>query len=329
MSGSQQLFSLITANTLITHTYVWNVVTCCFYETSVVKLFVDLVLLWFLSGHIGIPNIEQFGLYFAFSILTCSIGTSLLCFLRFVGTGHEYPLLAASFGFSGMLITFLMFVRQKLRNQSVHHKYWTSVTYHFAPTLYVASQFTLRLIGLRSFGEDITFTTLSLLYSWSYLKFFYKYSETDAPGDRGDDFSFVGMFPEVFLFLHHLSAKMSSRVFDLSLSDVPHCVGSIHNGVLQSHGITQYFPAFGASRAEISSASFEVEISSIDRCTIELIVKLFARTPAPSAHTAPAESLNDEANTKAKVSKTDIIAERRKARAIKVQNCLKCIEIVS
>ena len=70
------ILGLVTANTLITNTYVWNLVTSCFYETNIVKLIIDLILLFVTMKSFRITNIEQFSLYFVFSILACTIGAS-------------------------------------------------------------------------------------------------------------------------------------------------------------------------------------------------------------------------------------------------------------
>lgn len=189
--------ALIPANTLITHTFVWNLASSSFYESNPLKAGFDVIMLWWISKHVGAPSLEQFGLYFAFSILACSIGTSVLSFLRFVSSGHEYPLISPSYGFGGVLIALMMFARQKLRNQPVHHRFLQFFTYNNVPTVYCGLQLVLALIGLKSFTQDLSFTFISLVFSWSYLKFYYKYNEIDPPGDRSEDFTFVGMFPEV------------------------------------------------------------------------------------------------------------------------------------
>lgn len=194
---ASQFLSLITANTLITHTYVWNMITCSFFEASPFKLIIDLGILWVSSSHIGKPNIEQFGLYFAFALLACSAGTSILRFLQFVGSGHEQALLVATNGFSGILQACLMYSRHSLRGQPLHPKLFPTITYHYAPTLYASIQIVFRIFGFRSIAQDLTFTIIGMVFSWSYLKFFYKYSDTEPAGDRSDDFTFVGMFPEV------------------------------------------------------------------------------------------------------------------------------------
>jgi hypothetical protein len=164
------MLALIPANTLITHTYVWNLGTCSFFESNPIKVLFDLIMLWWISKHVGTPSIEQFGLYFAFSLLACSIGTSVLSFLRFVSSGHEYPLISPSYGFNGVLIALMMFARQKLRNQPVHHRFLQMFTYNYLPTVYAGLQIVFALIGLKSFTQDISFTFISLIFSWSYFK---------------------------------------------------------------------------------------------------------------------------------------------------------------
>jgi hypothetical protein len=212
INDAMTLFSLVTANTLITHTYVWNLVTSSFFEANPFKLGTDLVILWLISKDVGKPNIEQFGLYFVFGILACSIGTSIICFLRFVGTGHEFPLITSTYGFSGVLLSLFMYARHALRGQPLHPHLFPQMTYHYLPTLYIGIQIILRIIGLRIVAMDLSFSCIGLLFSWSYLKFYYRHVDNEPPGDRTDDFNFVGMFPEP---LHIVLVPFTTAFYNL------------------------------------------------------------------------------------------------------------------
>lgn len=195
LPDAAEILALVPANTLITHTYAWNMVTSCFFETNPLMVVIDLVLLWTTSDKIGSPSIEQFGLYFVFNILACTIGTSLYSILRFVGTGLERPLIVPTYGMGGILMAFLMLIRQQYKSQAISSRY-PSITYHHLPIIFAVLKTILYVAGLKSFSSDLSFTCASLLFSWSYLRFYFKYTEIDPPGDKAEDFSFVAMFPE-------------------------------------------------------------------------------------------------------------------------------------
>ena len=89
LSDAVNSLALVTANTLITNTYVWNLVTSCFFETNILKLLSDIGSLVLLANSIQIKNNEQFFLYFIFSLLACTIGTSIYCLVRFFSSGNE------------------------------------------------------------------------------------------------------------------------------------------------------------------------------------------------------------------------------------------------
>jgi len=89
---------LVTANTLITNTYVWNLMTACFYEVSAVKVLFDLVSLFLLTKNLPIPSYEQYGLYCLFSILACTIATSVYCFVGFYILAKEEILITPIYG---------------------------------------------------------------------------------------------------------------------------------------------------------------------------------------------------------------------------------------
>jgi hypothetical protein len=89
---------LVTANTLITNTYVWNLVTACFYEVSVVKVVFDLLSVFILTKNLPIPSYEQYSLYCLFTILACTIATSVYCFVGFYILAKEEILITPIYG---------------------------------------------------------------------------------------------------------------------------------------------------------------------------------------------------------------------------------------
>eukprot|EP01031_Cornospumella_fuschlensis_P041263 gene41263-50360_t len=187
--------ALIVANTLITHTYVWNLVTSCFYEESWLKLVIDLIFLYGVASKVAVESLEQFLLYFVFNVLACTIGSSAYCISRFALSEHEYPLVLPMYGFNGILMCLMVFVWRHQGGQPVHPVV-PGLTYQTLPLAFLLLQLTLLLIGLRSFTRDFLFALLSLLFSWSYLRFYYKFDDLDAISNRKDEFTFVSMFPE-------------------------------------------------------------------------------------------------------------------------------------
>jgi len=185
----------VTANTLITNTYVWNLLSSCFYETSIFKIVSDIVSIVFLANSIQIKSNEQFFLYFLFSLLASTIVTSTYCFVRFFSTGQEENLISPIYGFNGVIMCVLMFARQQRRSEQVYSSV-PGLTYHNSPTLFILFQVVCLLLGFRSLVMDFHFTLISLFFCWSYLRFYYRYNEFEPAGDKSEDFSFVAMFPE-------------------------------------------------------------------------------------------------------------------------------------
>lgn len=196
VSDCKEKLGLVTANTLITNTYVWNLLTSCFYETHVGKVLFDLVALLYLTKSLPIPNLEQFGLYFLFSILACTIGTSAYCFMSFVAVARESRLITPIYGFGGVLMSIVMYARHQYRGQSVHPAF-PQLTFHHLPIVLLLVDVALYNLWCKFLVTDLHFTVIALFFSWSYLRFYYKHGTTEATGDDSEDFSFVSMFPEV------------------------------------------------------------------------------------------------------------------------------------
>lgn len=186
---------LVPVNTMIANTYAWNVITSCFFETCIPKIAADLMLYYFVSKNLSIGNMEHFFLFMGLSILACTIGTSAFCFIRFFSTKLEEMLLTPVYGFSGVLLCISMFARQQKGNEAIVVNI-PFFTFQNFPVAFISIQFVFSLLGVHQMALDLPFTVISLLFSWSYLRFFHRYDD-DSIGDKSDDFAFVAMFPPV------------------------------------------------------------------------------------------------------------------------------------
>lgn len=196
-TDAQDFLSLICGNTLIVNKYVWNLITSCFYEKYVLKIIADLVILNVITRNMKIiGGSDQFALYFVLCILACTIGASVYCFIRFFGTGMEEMLMTPIYGVGGVVMTLLMYARLQFRGEALIEAF-PLVTFQNLPLIIVIIQTIFWLIGLRSFAVDVPFTVIALPFSWSYLRFFYRFQDNLPPGDKSQEFSFVAMFPDM------------------------------------------------------------------------------------------------------------------------------------
>lgn len=206
---------LATGSTLIVNTYVWNVVTSCFFETHLAKVLIDVVAILGVARGLSISGgTDQFALYLVFSILACTVGTSAYCFVRFFATGLEEMLMEPIYGFSGVFMIVLMYARRQYRGAPL---YYTApqITYQNLPLLVLLAQTLLRTFGLTAFALDVPFSVIALLFSWSYLRFFYRYDEgtsSSSVGDKSEDFAFIAMFPEA---LHVVAVPLTTAFYNL------------------------------------------------------------------------------------------------------------------
>lgn len=211
LSDAPNKLGLVTSNTLIANKYIWNLVTSCFYETHLSKVAISAAALLPIAKGMVIDSMDQFGLYLIFSILASTIGTSTYCFLRFFATGLEEMLMEPIYGFSGVVIIILMYCRRHQKNAPIHFTV-PQITYQNLPILIILAQTLLRVFGLTVFAVDIPFSIIALLFSWSWLRFFYRYDDAGPVGDKSDEFSFISMFPEA---LHVVVVPLSTAFYNL------------------------------------------------------------------------------------------------------------------
>jgi hypothetical protein len=198
MPDATTKLGLVTANTLVADTQVWNLFTSQFYELHVIKLALDVIGIVIISTKTKIVGgLDQFGIYFGLSLFACSFFTSAYCFIRYFSTALEEMIMTPIYGFSGVFLIILMYARQQLRSEPIIPQI-THINYNNMPIVVILAQLMLWLVGLKWLALDLPFSIIGMLVSWSYLRFFYRFDSTGNPlGDRSDEFSFVFMFPEV------------------------------------------------------------------------------------------------------------------------------------
>jgi membrane associated rhomboid family serine protease len=188
---------LVTVNTMIADSQIWNIITSQFYEKSIIKLAFDILGVLVVSKATKIVGgFDQFGLFFLVCVVSCSFFTSAYCFIRFFLTGIEGMIMEPIYGFAGVFMTILTYGRQQLQNEPVIQQL-PGVTYNNLPILVVFAQIIFWLVGLKLLATDIPFSIVAMLVSWSYLRFYYKFEDSNTLGDRSENFAFVAMFPEV------------------------------------------------------------------------------------------------------------------------------------
>lgn len=157
------------------------------------------------------------------------------------------PALQPIYGFSAVLMPLAMFVRAHKRDTplcsgagagedgssptSPHAALLAHLTYNNLPIVMTVAQFLCYCIGpLKVFSKDWPFTAVSLLFSWSYCRFYYNFHENgssngnadaaegavapslQAAGAGGDSYAFVAMFPKS---LHVVMVPLSTAFYNI------------------------------------------------------------------------------------------------------------------
>ena len=196
---------LVTVNTMVADSQIWNLVTSQFYEQKWIKLAFSIVGIIVITRDTKIRIGKHFLMFFGFSLLACSVFTEAYCFIRYFSTGIEEMIMRPIFGFSGVFMIILTYSRQQLRSQPIFPQI-PNITYNNLPVLVIIAQMLLWLIGFRVFAVDLPFSIIAIMFSWSYLRFYFRYDEKFSAdgtslgrsyGDNSDEFAFVAMFPEV------------------------------------------------------------------------------------------------------------------------------------
>lgn len=215
IKDSESFLALVPVNTFVANKYVWNIVTCNFYESQPIKVVFELLLLFQVTNNLSITSSDSFALYFLVTVLGSSFFTSSYCFIRFFATKMDDMIFDPLYGFSGVLICFIMFARQQRGNQSVFYAF-PFITFHNLPILLWSLQMILYIAGFGKFTTDLPFTSISILLSWVFLRFYYKFDNKQVLGDDAEDFSFVAMFPSVKLIIELYSYSFTTYLIFLT-----------------------------------------------------------------------------------------------------------------
>ena len=206
----RQIFGLVPVNTLIANSFVWNLLTSSFLETNIFKLCIDLLGLYHVSIGLECDSVENFSLYLFICSLACSLGTSFYCFLVFFVSKHENALVSPIYGFSGMYFSMLSYARRFKQGSSIHGDL-PKFTYQTITFWIYSSQVLFYILGIKIFCKDIIFSTISILFSWSYLRFMYR-DKNGNIGDQSEAFQFVNMFP---VSAHLIVTPLSTAFYNL------------------------------------------------------------------------------------------------------------------
>jgi hypothetical protein len=143
-------------------------------------------------------------------MLASTLGTSAWCFMRFFASADELMLAQPIYGFSGVFFTVLMLARLQKKGTPIFASF-PQVTYNNLCFLVLTTQVLFWVLKLRMFTQDIPFAIISIGFSWSYLRFFFR-NEEGQIGDQSDDFAFVNMFPIV---LHPVVVPLSTAFYNI------------------------------------------------------------------------------------------------------------------
>jgi membrane associated rhomboid family serine protease len=207
---------LVSVNTFIADTQIWNLLTSQFYEENMLKLALDIIGLVIITKSVKIKGgYKIFGLFFILCALSCSLFTSAYCFIRYFSTGREEMITNPIYGFSGIFMTMITYVRQQAPDEPFLLQL-PNITNNNLPVLMIIAQSILWLVGLKVMAIDFPFSIIAMLFSWSYLRFFYRFNDGDNDesllGDRTDDFAFVNMFPKA---LHLIVIPMCTAFYNI------------------------------------------------------------------------------------------------------------------
>lgn len=133
--------------------------------------------------------------YVLLNIAFSSFFTSAYCFLRLVSTGREAMVLEPIYGASGILVSIAMYSWKRYGNKAIL-EFNPLLTYGNASLWMIISLLACWLFRYRWLALDTPFALCSILFSWSYLRFYIP-NDDGSYGTPGKDFSFVTMFPEM------------------------------------------------------------------------------------------------------------------------------------
>ena len=171
---------------------------------------VDLLGLYYVSTSLEYDSIENFVLYLFVCMLVCSLGSSFYSFFVFFVSKHEDVLVNPIYGFSGIYFSLLCYARKFKQGSSIHRDSPNFANQNIVFWIY-SLQLLFYILGMKIFCRDMIFSTISILFSWTYLRFMYKDKDGNV-GDKSETFKFVNMFPAS---VHLIMAPLSTAFYNL------------------------------------------------------------------------------------------------------------------
>lgn len=172
IADATNVLGLVVANTILSNSYVWNLLTASFFETSIIKLVVDGAVLFYIFKMVNYPHVEHFASYLAVCILSCTVLTSTYCILIYFATADPALIVSPMYGFGGILIAILMYARQYKGQESIAGASPIHISFHTLPVVLLLIEAGVWAAGFGKYARDLPFVVISLFMSWSYLRFY-------------------------------------------------------------------------------------------------------------------------------------------------------------
>ena len=304
-TDGRQVFGLVPVNTLIANSFIWNLLTCSFFETNVFKLCVDLLGLYHVFIGLEYDSLENLILYIFICMMVCSLGTSFYCFLVFFVSKHETMLVSPVYGFSGIYFSLLCYARKFKQNSPIHRDL-PKFTYQSIAFWIYSSQLLLYVLGIKMFSRDMIFSTISILFSWTYLRFMYKDKDGNV-GDKTEAFKFVNMFP---VAVHPIAIPLSTAFYNMFVLIGVFSPLESEKKVSQHHLRLICFP-----HRRFVNRNFRIPLYVYSYVSYALLHRVFIDACKLDLHFRPDPS---KSNFIAKSSSIDVVNERRRAKAQKL-----------
>lgn len=174
VTDATNVLGLVVANTILSNSYVWNLITASFFETNPIKLAADAAFLFYIFSTVDYPAVEHFAAYLAVCLLSCTVLTSTYCILSYFATADPALIVTPMYGFGGVLVAILMYARQFRGRESVVPGSPLPISFHNLPALLLVGEVVLWALGMGRFVRDLPFVLVGTIMSWSYLRFYAK-----------------------------------------------------------------------------------------------------------------------------------------------------------
>ena len=173
IAEAANILGLVVANTILSNSYIWNLITASFFESNPVKLAADLAVLYFIFKTVHYQSIEMFASYLAITMLSCTILTSTYCILTYFVTADPALIVSPMYGFGGVVVAILMYARQFKGQESIAGSSFPfHISFQALPVLLTSVEVVLWAAGFGAYTKDLPFVAMSLFISWSYLRFY-------------------------------------------------------------------------------------------------------------------------------------------------------------